>query len=38
MAVSVKTVLLWRGVVQDRPGALAEVLEPIARRAETSRW
>lgn len=29
MAVEVKSILLWRSVVEDRPGALAEVLEPI---------
>jgi hypothetical protein len=30
MAVTVKSVLLWRGVVANRPGALAQVLEPVA--------
>ncbi|HSB60137.1 MAG TPA: hypothetical protein VLI67_00360 [Vicinamibacteria bacterium] len=30
MAVSVKKIALWRGKIEDRPGTLAEVLEPIA--------
>jgi hypothetical protein len=30
VAVRVKRILLWRGELDDRPGALAEVLEPIA--------
>ena len=30
MAATVQRILLWRGTVEDRPGALAEVLEPIA--------
>lgn len=30
MPVTVKRVLLWRGVVANRTGALAEILEPIA--------
>jgi len=30
MAVSVKKITLWRGKIQNRPGALAEVLEPLA--------
>jgi hypothetical protein len=30
MALSVKKITLWRGVVENRPGALAEVLEPVA--------
>ncbi len=30
MAISVSKITLWRGVVENRPGALAEVLEPVA--------
>jgi hypothetical protein len=30
MAVTIKPITLWRNEVQDRPGALAEVLEPLA--------
>jgi hypothetical protein len=30
MAVSVKRIALWRGKIEDRPGTLAEVLEPVA--------
>jgi hypothetical protein len=30
MTLIVKKITLWRGVVQNRPGALAEVLEPLA--------
>jgi hypothetical protein len=30
MAVSVKKITLWRREIQDRPGALAEVLAPLA--------
>ena len=30
MAVSVRKAVLWRGTVENRPGALAQVLEPIA--------
>jgi len=30
MAVTVKKAILWRTEVQDRPGALAQVLEPLA--------
>lgn len=30
MAVTVKKVTLWRGRIQNRPGALARVLEPLA--------
>jgi hypothetical protein len=30
MALSIKKLTLWRGVVENRPGALAEVLEPVA--------
>jgi len=30
MALSVKRVTLWRAKVKDRPGALAEILEPVA--------
>ena len=30
MAVSVKKIALWRGKIEDRPGTLAEVLEPVA--------
>jgi hypothetical protein len=30
MAVSVKRIALWRGKIDDRPGTLAEVLEPVA--------
>lgn len=30
MAVTIKPITLWRTEVQDRPGALAEVLEPLA--------
>ena len=31
MAVSVKQVTLWRSEVANRPGALADALEPLAR-------
>ena len=31
MAVSVKGITLWRREVDNRPGALARVLEPLAR-------
>ena len=31
MAVTVKKITLWRCEVQDRPGALATVLEPLAK-------
>jgi hypothetical protein len=31
MAVSVKGIMLWRREVDNRPGALARVLEPLAR-------
>lgn len=31
MAVSVKTITLWRRDVENRPGALAGTLEPLAR-------
>jgi hypothetical protein len=30
MAVTVRKGVLWRGSVENRPGALAELLEPIA--------
>jgi hypothetical protein len=30
MALNVKKIVLWRGVIENRPGALAEVLEPVA--------
>ena len=30
MAVTIKPITLWRIEVQDRPGALAQVLEPLA--------
>ena len=30
MTVSIKKAALWRGSVDNRPGALAQVLEPIA--------
>lgn len=30
MAVSVKKIALWRGKIDDRPGTLADVLEPVA--------
>ena len=30
MAATIKKITLWRVEVQDRPGALAEVLEPLA--------
>ena len=30
MPLSVKKITLWRGVVEDRPGALARVLDPLA--------
>jgi hypothetical protein len=30
MAVTVKKVQLWRGTVPDKPGTLADVLEPVA--------
>jgi len=30
MAISVKRITLWRGKVEDRPGALADVLQPLA--------
>ena len=30
MAVSVKRIALWRGKIDDRPGTLADVLEPVA--------
>lgn len=30
MAITIKPITLWRVEVQDRPGALAEVLEPLA--------
>ncbi len=30
MAVSVKRIALWRGKIEDRPGTLADVLEPVA--------
>jgi hypothetical protein len=30
MAVTIKPITLWRTEVQDRPGALAEILEPLA--------
>jgi hypothetical protein len=33
MAVTIKPITLWRTEVQDRPGALAEVLEPLAAAA-----
>ena len=33
MAVTIKPITLWRCEVQDRPGALAEVLEPLAAAA-----
>jgi hypothetical protein len=31
MAISVKTITLWRREVDNRPGALADTLEPLAR-------
>jgi hypothetical protein len=31
MAVTVKAITLWRREVENRPGALAETLEPLAR-------
>ncbi len=31
MAIKVKSITLWRREVQNRPGALAETLEPLAR-------
>lgn len=30
MSVSIKKITLWRGVVENRPGALAEVLDPVS--------
>lgn len=30
MAVTVKKITLWRGRIEDRPGTLAGVLEPLA--------
>jgi len=30
MAVTIKSITLWRCEVQDRPGALARILEPLA--------
>ena len=30
MHVSIKKITLWRGVVENRPGALAEVLDPVS--------
>ena len=30
MTLSIKKAVLWRGSVENRPGALAQVLEPIA--------
>src|SRR2546425_1140411 len=30
MAVFVKKIALWRGKIEDRPGTLAEVLEPVS--------
>ena len=30
MAVSIKRIALWRGKIDDRPGTLADVLEPAA--------
>lgn len=30
MAMTVKTLTLWRGEIANRPGALADVLEPFA--------
>ncbi len=30
MAISVKRIALWRGKIDDRPGTLADVLEPVA--------
>lgn len=30
MAVKIRKIVLWRGRVPNRPGALAEVLEPLA--------
>jgi hypothetical protein len=35
MAVSVKTITLWRREVDNRSGALAQTLEPLSRRAWT---
>ncbi len=38
MAMTVKTLTLWRGEVANRPGALADLLEPFAaRRARVTR-
>lgn len=31
MAIKVKSIMLWRRVVENRPGALAQTLEPLAR-------
>lgn len=31
MAIKVKSITLWRREVENRPGALAETLEPLAR-------
>ncbi len=31
MAIKVKSITLWRREVEDRPGTLAETLEPLAR-------
>ena len=31
MAVKVKTITLWRGEVENRPGILAQTLEPLAK-------
>jgi hypothetical protein len=30
VALSVHKITLWRAVIENRPGALAEVLEPVA--------
>jgi len=37
MAVSVKKITLWRREIADRPGALAEVLAPLAEAGGTLR-
>jgi hypothetical protein len=37
MAVSVKKIALWRREIADRPGALAEVLAPLAEAGGTLR-
>ena len=37
MAISVKKITLWRRDISDRPGALAEVLAPLAEAGGTLR-